>query len=393
MKKKILFVLSRMNVGGVEKAFLALLDRLPADRYDIDVGLVSHEGGLLDSIPPHVNVFEIKSLNSAMPIFEDRRGALTTALRAGHLAKAASIAWHMAKSRLTDNRAAFLHRFIDASSDRLPRYDVAVAFQGPTETIDHYVAHRVDARRRIGWIHFDIDSYPMSRGTTLAIYRAFDRVAFVSNYARDHFNAKFPELAHKSEVIYNIVDYGRIRRLAEEKTSEAARVDGVLNILTVGRIAHEKGQDVAIRAARILKERGVKFRWLFVGRGEHEDSIENARKKAKEYGLDDCVAFTGSKENPYPYMKACDVYVQPSRHEGYCITVAEARAFGMPVIAGYEGAAEQLGAVPNAIMPARLDAALYADAVASASRLPHSEPAAKDDTEAAARLEELFNTP
>lgn len=48
--------------------------------------------------------------------------------------------------------------------------------------------------------------------------------------------------------------------------------------------------------------------------------------------MEDHVILLGKKENPYPYMKACDIYVQPSRYEGNAVTVREAQILGKPVV-------------------------------------------------------------
>ena len=62
-----------------------------------------------------------------------------------------------------------------------------------------------------------------------------------------------------------------------------------------------------------------------------------------EKKLTETFIFAGGQDNPYPYFKYCDIYVQPSRFEGYCITVAEARVFRKPIVAtDFDGAREQL---------------------------------------------------
>ena len=100
-------------------------------------------------------------------------------------------------------------------------------------------------------------------------------------------------------------------------------------ILTVGRISEEKGQQVAIAALKLLLDRGYVLKWYFVGDGDNRDCCEQL---AEEYGIRDNVVFLGVQTNPYGYMKDCDVYVQPSRHEGYCTTVNEAKFLCKPIV-------------------------------------------------------------
>ena len=102
-----------------------------------------------------------------------------------------------------------------------------------------------------------------------------------------------------------------------------------IRIVTVGRLSREKGQDIAIESARIMKEKNIEFIWYFIGDGA---SYIELRSLIKKYGLEKQVIFLGKMENPYPYIKNCDIYVQPSREEGYGMTVAEAKMFQRAIV-------------------------------------------------------------
>ena len=113
-----------------------------------------------------------------------------------------------------------------------------------------------------------------------------------------------------------------------------------MRILTVGRLTHEKGQELCIEALKKLKDKGYKVKWYCVGNGA-------SRKKYEELVINNNLIedfiFLGSKTNPYSFMKQCDIYVQPSLHEGYCITLAEAKCFGKPIVTtNFTGAKEQI---------------------------------------------------
>ena len=71
-------------------------------------------------------------------------------------------------------------------------------------------------------------------------------------------------------------------------------------------------------------------RWYLIGYGGDEGLI---RQKIIESGMSDYVRILGKKANPYPYMKACDIYVQPSRYEGSPVTIQEALALEKTVVA------------------------------------------------------------
>ena len=126
----------------------------------------------------------------------------------------------------------------------------------------------------------------------------------------------------------DIVDPKLIEKMADEKTVFEDK--SYINICTVARlITHYKGYDMAVRAAKLLKDDGYKFRWYAIGEGMDRSKIE---KMIEELGLKEEFILLGKKSNPYPYMKNCDIYVQPSRNEGFGLTVAEAKILKKPII-------------------------------------------------------------
>src|SRR5690625_3234280 len=88
------------------------------------------------------------------------------------------------------------------------------------------------------------------------------------------------------------------------------------------------------------KKSGLNIRLYCIGEG----STKNEYKELiRCYGVEKDFILLGSTSNPYPFMKQCDIYVQPSRHEGYCITLAEAKCFNKPIVStNFTGAKEQL---------------------------------------------------
>src|SRR5699024_5886183 len=113
-----------------------------------------------------------------------------------------------------------------------------------------------------------------------------------------------------------------------------------LRILTVGRLAFEKGQDIAIRVLSKLIQEGKQVRWYCVGEGSQRREYEQL---IRDYNLQGKFILMGSDINPYTYMKQCDIYVQPSRYEGYCITLIESRSIRNTIVTtDVNGEREQL---------------------------------------------------
>ena len=139
----------------------------------------------------------------------------------------------------------------------------------------------------------------------------------------------------------NIVDAEQIKRLAGLGKSYDDGYDGI-RILTVGRICEQKGYDIALPALARLKREGFEFRWYVLGEksGLYAEAIS---RTAKALGLENDFVMLGTTDNPYKYIKECDVYFQPSRHEGKSIAVEEAKLLCRPmVVSNYKTAEEQL---------------------------------------------------
>ena len=366
-KKSILFVINNLNVGGVEKSLLSLLRVLPPDRFDIHLGVINATGGLLDQIPSYVKLFEIPELRDNISKVRGKFGALMSALKEKRFADFFRIPFLYLVSKFSRTLLPLYSYYIPPSSYSLPTYDIAVSFQGPSELLDYYVAKVVRTKRKFGWIHFDIDKFFIRRRTTLLCYSEFERIMVVSENGRKAFCKRFPSLADRCEVMLNIIDKPDLHRLASEPVNLSCEDPAVINIVTVGRLAKIKGQELAIRAARILKDRNIPFHWYFIGDG---DMKSNLLSLVARLGLLDEITFTGSLSNPYPYMAACDVYVQPSVSEGYGIALGESLVFGVPIVAtDFIGAREQLSAIPNSIIIPHRSPLLLADAIIKVSAL------------------------
>jgi len=384
-RRKILFVLNRMNVGGVEKSLLGLLNSLPMDRYEVHIGVVEADGGFLPFVPDNVKLFELPALHSNRSILFKRLGAFNETIYERKYYKAVKMLVLYACAQLLRTLIPFYKGFIKVD-DSMPEYDVAVAYQGPSELIDYYVSHYVKAKRKIGWIHFDIDRFFVRPESVRRTYDAFEKIFVVSEGAKEAFDRRFPMFSDKTEVMYNIIDRDSNLRLAEE-LPDFPQTTGI-SIVTVGRICYLKAQDKAIEAAKILKERGFVFHWTFVGGGEEFDNII---RLTKSLGLNENVTFTGACPNPYPYVKNCGVYVQPSRSEGFCIAIGEAKLFGVPIVAtDFVGAYEQLHDVPNSIIIPSPDPELIADAIVQASGMGRITPPDTGIPPQINRLVEIF---
>jgi glycosyltransferase involved in cell wall biosynthesis len=338
--KKIIFMLINMNVGGTEKALLNMLAEIPKDKYDITILLLEEYGEFLEHIPQEIHVLyfqayeNIKELLNKSPYINSfnlcKKKRYITAFKILFL--------HLV-FKITNNRNHFFKYILKNYSVFNNDYDVAVAYAGPMDFITYYVLNNMKARKKIQWIHFDVTKIGFNKKFAAKMYGKFDKVFVVSNEGKDKLLNMLPNIKEKIQVFSNIISSKLVTEMAEEGNGFQDDFDGV-RILTVGRLSKEKGQDLTIPVLAKLKQEGYKVRWYCIGEGgsrkEYEQLIQSF-KVEPDYIL------LGSNSNPYPFMKQCGIYIQSSRHEGYCITLAEARCFNSPIIStNFTGAREQI---------------------------------------------------
>ena len=229
-------------------------------------------------------------------------------------------------------------------------YDTAVSYTSLISYLSYTVLNYVNADRYIGWIHFDVSKLVLEKKSIRKLHENMSKIYVVSQEAYRSFVSFFPELADKCEIKYNIIDEKEIKRLSNEYV-ESIKENGKLIIITLGRLTSEKGQDIVPEIALELKREHLSFKWFLIGDGSLRDEIEN---KKLQYGLQSEIVLLGTKKNPYPYLKQADIYVQTSIHEGYCITLAEAKLFCLNIISTeFAGAYEQLDDYANGIVVPR----------------------------------------
>ncbi len=340
MKKKILFMVSSMNIGGVEKSLLSLLSVMPKEKYDITVLTLEKKGGFLDYIPSYIKVEEAAWFKEIKPIImESPQKTIKKYLKENKVFKILTFIYSYYKSKNTDNRYIYYKNILKSIPENEGEYDVAIAYAGPTEIIDAYITHKVKAKKKIGWVHFDISKHKINEKLYENLYEKFDKIFTVSNEANKKLNEIIPSTVNKSEVLLNIISKELINEMAKEDINFDNEFDGV-KIVTVGRLSKEKGQDLAIKALANLKKGGYKVRWYCVGEGNSREEYESLIKDNK---LEEDFILLGATPNPYPYIKNSDIYVQTSRHEGYCLTLAEAKCLCKPIVTtNFTGAYEQI---------------------------------------------------
>ena len=329
--KKILIVSHAMEIGGAEKALLGLLETIDTTKYHVDLFLMRHQGELMKDIPDNINLLHVISE------YADLAVPISHVLKKGHLRIAygrykgkKSAAKRVAELGLGKNDVGleyshkFTVKYMPAISDM--EYDLAISFLTP-----HYiVAKKVKAKKIVAWIHTDYTAVSVDKESQLDMWSVYNNIVSISDKATEAFIEVFPTLKDKVITIQNILPQKYINRLKNEFTVESEMCDdGTIKLLSIGRFCIAKNFDNVPEICKLIREQGLNVKWYLIGYGADEELIKS---KTKEFGMNEYVIILGKKANPYPYIKACDLYVQPSRFEGRCVSVTEAQMLGKPVV-------------------------------------------------------------
>lgn len=348
MKKKILFMVSSMNIGGVEKSLLSLLAVIPKEKYEITILTLDKKGGFLEYIPNNVKLIEVEWFKYIKQIIMDSpKNIIKMYIKNYEFLKIPSFIYSYFKSKKTNDRYIYYKHVLKSIPECKEKYDVAIAYAGPTEIIDAYISHKVKAEKKIAWVHFDISKHKINKKLYNNLYERFDKIFAVSNECKKKLDEIIPTVRNKSQVLFNIISEDLINEMSKCYVDFDDNYKGV-KIITVGRLSKEKGQDLAIKALAELKKDRYDVKWYCIGEGNSRREFEQL---IKEYNLENDFLLLGATSNPYPYIKSADIYVQTSRHEGYCLTLAEAKALNKPIVTtNFIGAYEQIKDNENGII-------------------------------------------
>lgn len=299
-----------LGCGGAERSLVTLLPFLVGRGYDITLMLRTGGGLFAGYVPKEVNVIHYSPTLGRVES-RIRQAIFSLSLRAHPHSHGAEIYWKSIGRYLPNLQG---------------EWDVAIAYHQGFPTF--FVAEKVKAKRKLCWVNVDLAGAGYSARFCAPYYHHFDVIAPVADILSEQFVSQgFVADSSKLHTVYDIVSPALIKSMSVE--SRTIPADGRLHIVTVGRMTRQKGYDLAIRAAKLLREELGDFLWHFVGGGNLEPDL---RSLAEELGVENNISFEGVQENPYTYMAGADIYVQTSRFEGFGLTVAEAKILGRPIV-------------------------------------------------------------
>lgn len=338
--KKILIINPYMNIGGVEKSLISLLNIFDKEKYSIDLLLLERNGELLKFIPKHVNIIELPvRKNTFECLKKGNKYALKELLLKKHIWSFLKLLIALLSVKIIKNQECY-SKFIFKSNNN--KYDYIFNYPGPHEITSILAENVYQSPQKYIWVHNEYAKSGRNPKIHWRHYKKYQKIFCVSKACEKELKNSFPKIENKIFTLYNIIDKNIIIQMGKEHIEEKDfyEKNNELVLLSVGRLSYQKGFDMAIEVCKDILDKGYKLKWYIIGNGEEKDSLTNMIIK---FGLEDNMILLGSKINPYPYFSLCDIYIQPSRFEGYGITVAEAKIFNKPIVCtNFAGAEDQI---------------------------------------------------
>lgn len=326
MKKKVLITIESLVAAGAEKSLITFLSVLDYSRFDVDLQLFSYGGEFERYIPKEVNL---------LPPFEYtkflEKGILSQLLSLDFKKLWARIKYSLAIRRGTTyhmDKARLYWKHVFPCIPANPKeYDIAIGYAQGLPTF--YVVDKINAKQKWAWVNVSYRPTGINYPFQERFYGAIDHIVTVSDSAYDVFSKVYPQYKDKMLVLWDMLDASFIHKMSEIEKEDKMDLS-VPCLLTIARLNKpQKGYDISLEACKILRDRGIKFKWYAIGRGSYREEME---KYIAENHLEDTFILLGTTPNPYPYIKDATLYVQTSRHEGYGLSIAEARILNTPVV-------------------------------------------------------------
>ena len=309
MKKKILFFIESLEVGGAEKSLVTLLNNADFSNCNVDLMMLK-AGAFSHEVPAHVNVIFLDKLQPSL-----RQRLYFNLLKIINLKKL-----HPAQS---------FWKVYTKNFNKLPKhYDVAIAYSQGFST--YFVAEKVSATQKYSWLNTDYQKMGYQISSDFPFYQCFNKIIAVSHSVLESFNVALEGINKilPVEIITDITDRNELELKANLPMKTEFPADKV-NIVSVGRLVQPKGFSLAISTCAILKSKGYNINWYIIGEGTERHNLE---QEIEKQNLENQFYLLGVDANPYPYMKACDIYVQTSFFEGLGLTVIEASYLNKPIV-------------------------------------------------------------
>ncbi len=312
-KIKILFRHRSMEMGGVEKVMLSLLNNLNREKFEITVCLNLNQGELRNEFPN-----DVRKVYLADGKEDFSNNFLLQKIQ-------------LLKRKRTLSRYEKNPELIDKNILK-ENYDIEI---GMTYNDFEMVLNSSNKKsKKIGWFHSEINikGFEILVPKILEQFPKFDQMVYCSQRIHDLMHIHHSELKYpKEKVIINAIPIEEIRKKAE---TPAENLPEGKNFISIGRLHKRKGYHKLIEAHKKLIDEGVPHNIIIIGDGEEK---ENLLKLITENKVEKSFLLFGNRMNPYPYLKKADFFILPSQSEAWPLVIAEALLLHKPTIATNSG--------------------------------------------------------
>ena len=317
MKKKLLIHNGNISIGGQEKMLMEFLNILDSKKYEILLLIEENNGkrnDYIDRIPKWID-YKFLTTEEFMNKIEKYQGSknFLKKLYYSHLLKL--------KKKISLKELKKYLNFSDIIID----YDMGLLRN----------LHKINLQNKkiIGWSHAGSGELLRKKQKRENVNK-YDCIVTINETMK---NGYLKNYNNKEVVkIYNFLDFDLIEKKAEEKLEK----DYGKYIISVGSLTENKNHKLLINAFKILKDKyKVSEKLLIAGEGRERENLE---KQIRELNLENDVLLLGQKENPYKYIKNSELYILPSKSEGFSLTLVEAMYLQKMIISTHNNGSEEL---------------------------------------------------
>lgn len=313
-KIKILFRHRSMEMGGVEKVMINLLNGLSRDKFEMTTLLNIDQGELRNEIPKHV-----KKVTLAMGKEDFSKNPLLQKVQ-------------LAKRKIRLNNFAKHPEKISVLLE--DNYDIEIAMD--YRDYKSVLSSPNKKAKKIAWFHSEINipGFRPLVPLVLESFPHFDHIVYCSQRTKDLMHKYYPSLNYPPEsVIINAIPIDEIKQKAEEPAHDFPQ-SNIPTFIAIGRLHSRKGFHKLMEAHARLIQEGYEHKVIILGDGEEK---ENLQKGIANHNISDTFFLLGNKMNPYPYLKRSDFFIMPSESEAWPLVLAEALILQKPSIATDSG--------------------------------------------------------
>ena len=290
-----------MESGGVSKSMSSLLNVIDVKKYEVDLFITNPTGVFMDLIPPAINIIKDEKTRLLFSSFPKN---LLLLLKKGYVF---SLFVRMIAALLMLINKGYGAWILSRMMYTIKKeYDLAIDYNGQHQL--YYLVDKIKATKKASFFHSDYKMWSYYYSMDKLYYPKLDALFTISDICVNSLIDFFPNVSENIHLMENISVPLLIEQMANQLIEDMNEICQY-RFVTVGHVCKTKGSDLAIETAALLKEKGLDFKWYFIGGISDK---EYYLKKCKAYDVQNEIVYLGLKTNPYPYIKKADLFIQPS---------------------------------------------------------------------------------